>query len=796
MKMRNKLPVDHIKYMPVHRSRDFNREERILIKYVEIMTWYKNENISDPYRQGWRRNVRYRTDGQMGVSNRDGFSVSPRARGLKPKDDRNRQEVTTTLFVPQSADSLLYKLILEKEQQLRGKFNWCVKILESSGTQLLNCFTYKFPIEAGCPRGMECKLCDNKGLKCSTKSVIYQAKCMACLSMKKNGVEDTFKNELAEVSMFKVPTYVGETCRPWRERILEHYKGIHNVKSDSVFVEHWMHTHGLEVECPEFKFEIIGAYSDALRRQIGEAVNIIDKGTLNRKNEFNSNELCRLEPTVTTWTSEEHWRQDLEQRRIKKEKLKNFSDVMINIKKLCNKKKDSSTVDTDEFIYRKRQYSKALLEEASSDGERKKKKRKNSDSMEASTPIMKHREKDIMEDFGSPISSPESGSNGGTSSDLTPTSPKHTAMSGEMGEMLITPVKPESASVEEKKLVNQTLSLTWALADKNIITRTRSLPDLLDYVDNNIFYGKFKRGKTTEVNSPRIRSFSLGSSIDITNWSGKDFDHEDWDVVDKGPTEVDKMLDALELGTDTVRGDTLESEGVSGILSDTCDGKIVEDEVVEPVGVSINSSEACPRGDVNLLAPTDGGIVGNKVVETVGTMNDLSEVCNREDDKLAAPNDDACGVVGSIEKLKSSAIILGIGASDEVLKQPATPDTVRNKRYLNLSPDSKVGRTRKLSIDDRLNKGLRVREIALSEDCGMNGRRNTWSSGLEEHKLITPKRRVLKGGRKTRRSKLVADEKQPLILEVLKREKAEEKRASPQENENCGIDNLGNEDGQ
>ena len=78
----------------------------------------------------------------------------------------------------------------------------------------------------------------------------------------------------------------------------------------------------------------------------------------------------------------------------------------------------------------------------------------------------------------------------------------------------------------------------------------------------------------------------------------------------------------------------------------------------------------------------------------------------------------------------------------------------------------------------------------------MNGRRNTWSSGLEEHKLITPKRRVLKGGRKTRRSKLVADEKQPLIVEVLKREKAEEKRASPQENENCGIDNLGNEDEQ
>jgi len=115
---------------------------------------------------------------------------------------------------------------------------------------------------------------------------------------------------------------------------------------------------------------------------------------------------------------------------------------------------------------------------------------------------------------------------------------------------------------------------------------------------------------------------------------------------------------------------------------------------------------------------------------------------------------------------------------------------------LNLSPDSKVGRTRKLSIDDRLNKGLRVREIALSEDGGMNGRRNTWSSGLEEHKLITPKRRVLKGGRKTRRSKLVADENQPLILEVLKRERADEKGASSQENENCGNDNLGSKDGQ
>ena len=111
-------------------------------------------------------------------------------RNLSPGNERDKctarpVDVTTTMFVPASTDSLLFKLLNEKETQISKKFDWSVKMLEQAGVPLLNKFIYKFPILDGCPKGANCTLCDNDTLKCSTKGAIYRAFCVTLLVLRK-----------------------------------------------------------------------------------------------------------------------------------------------------------------------------------------------------------------------------------------------------------------------------------------------------------------------------------------------------------------------------------------------------------------------------------------------------------------------------------------------------------------------------------------------------------------------------------------------------------------------------------
>ena len=47
---------------------------------------------------------------------------------------------------------------------------------------------------------------------------------------------------------------------------------------DSYQIIHWMEQHGMDMTCPEFDFEVLARYSDPLRRQINEGLNILKLG--------------------------------------------------------------------------------------------------------------------------------------------------------------------------------------------------------------------------------------------------------------------------------------------------------------------------------------------------------------------------------------------------------------------------------------------------------------------------------------------------------------------------------------
>ena len=81
-------------------------------------------------------------------------------------------------------------------------------------------------------------------------------------------------------------TYVGETSRPFRARVAEHYRKARLLKPQSFMVQHWAKHHYTSDTQPEFKFKVV--------RTCSEAVWINEMGNLNSKSEFGLNHLCRL----------------------------------------------------------------------------------------------------------------------------------------------------------------------------------------------------------------------------------------------------------------------------------------------------------------------------------------------------------------------------------------------------------------------------------------------------------------------------------------------------------------------
>ena len=89
--------------------------------------------------------------------------------------------------------------------------------------------------------------------------------------------------------------YVGETARPFRARVREHYKAIYNLKPESFMLQHWFEKHADNIETePQFRFKIIRNCKDALTRQLSEAIWILEIGNLNSRSEFGANHLCRM----------------------------------------------------------------------------------------------------------------------------------------------------------------------------------------------------------------------------------------------------------------------------------------------------------------------------------------------------------------------------------------------------------------------------------------------------------------------------------------------------------------------
>ena len=105
---RSQLDESDTKFMPLYRPRSFDKLRRKLNKCVEGMTWFKNLELYDNYRNEWekRSNVRRQRTARSNIQNGAGDTIC-------------------AMFVPQSKNGLLMKKIEEAEFNLKGDLSIC-----------------------------------------------------------------------------------------------------------------------------------------------------------------------------------------------------------------------------------------------------------------------------------------------------------------------------------------------------------------------------------------------------------------------------------------------------------------------------------------------------------------------------------------------------------------------------------------------------------------------------------------------------------------------------------------------
>ena len=131
-------------------------------------------------------------------------------------------------------------------------------------------------------------------------------------------------NASQEDRSMRLVSYVGETARPVRERIYEHMQNLKNGNPKSFIISHWMEAHAHSTSAPVFDWKVIDSYNDALRRQLGEGLHILETGALNRKLEFNQNIICRMEVAVNDNPSDDDLKKELSKRKTYTDNLLNF----------------------------------------------------------------------------------------------------------------------------------------------------------------------------------------------------------------------------------------------------------------------------------------------------------------------------------------------------------------------------------------------------------------------------------------------------------------------------------------
>ena len=186
----------------------------------------------------------------------------------------------------------------------------------------------------------------------------------------------------------KYHTYIGETARTLRQRASEHFQKARMWEKKSFIIRHWMMEHGLDTEPPPFKFEIMKKFNEPLGRQITEAILISKTGTLNLKNEFGNNHLCRLVSAKSNWEEVKEKKKEVAAEIRMEEDLRQFIKIMYNVSKTSSKAQDRTNQPSISRFLTQRKRPSTLDTDCGREGVIREKRRRMSSH---STPSNNHR---------------------------------------------------------------------------------------------------------------------------------------------------------------------------------------------------------------------------------------------------------------------------------------------------------------------------------------------------------------------------------------------------------------------
>ena len=228
---------------------------------------------------------------------------------------------------------------------------------------------------------------------------------------------------------------------------------------------HWMDCHKTSTMLPEFEFKVIARYEDTLRRQLCEGLQILNSGMLNRKLEFNSNVISRLEVPDSDIYQESWLREKLEDNVSFKFKIKCFINVMSGIISDWPQTRGNMggplCIEKNEGINCCRSLKLKKIDTMATEGKRKR------CEVESSTPLGDRREVILVPLDDSPIGGApgeqeesESSNNGSTGSDCISTQRNRAGISNELDTTALTPVKELSSGTFEQNLYGGVEDLT------------------------------------------------------------------------------------------------------------------------------------------------------------------------------------------------------------------------------------------------------------------------------------------------------------------------------------------------